>query len=155
MWRVFESRLQDIMYLWHGPRPTLGGLQQAGLILRNLVNCVSPFTDCNHWASWRLRILAVNPAATSELSELIWQVRKWAQEHGHHAASERARAWWNWVAEALPGGARLGHRCTKEVPKWATCGLSQFSGPSGAPLGVLGEAEARALKTGISIGELD
>eukprot|EP00959_Pyramimonas_sp_CCMP1952_P071649 1496562-Pyramimonas_sp.AAC.1 len=33
---------------------------------------------------------------------------------------------------------------TKEVPKWAAYGLSRFSGPSGAPLGVLAEAEARA-----------
>eukprot|EP00959_Pyramimonas_sp_CCMP1952_P336234 7040673-Pyramimonas_sp.AAC.1 len=66
------------------------------------------FTDCKHWASWRPGVLAVNPASTSELNELIWLVRKWALEHEHHAASERARAWRNWVAEALTGGARLG-----------------------------------------------
>eukprot|EP00959_Pyramimonas_sp_CCMP1952_P449645 9415021-Pyramimonas_sp.AAC.1 len=88
--------------------------------------------------------MAVNPAASSELNELIWQVRKWAQEHEHHAASERARASRCWASEALTGGARLGHRYIKEVPKWATRGLSQLSGPNGVPLGVLGEAEARA-----------
>eukprot|EP00959_Pyramimonas_sp_CCMP1952_P200188 4186879-Pyramimonas_sp.AAC.1 len=70
MWRVFERRLQDILYLWHGPLPILGDLRQAGLILRKLVNCASPLTDCKHWEPWRLSILAVNPATASELNEL-------------------------------------------------------------------------------------